>query len=237
MPAAAIAGAVATIGGSVIAAGSAKSAANKAAAAQQAANEQAIAAQQAQYQQTRSDLMPWQTAGKSALSGQSDLLGLNGTAAQQAAITNLQGSPLYQSLFGNGQNTILANAAATGGLRGGNTQRSLADFGRDTLAGVYQSQLANLGGVSEQGQNAAAQTGQFGANATNQVSALLSGTGTAQANAALTAGGANVGATNSIVSALTRAINNLGGDGISSATLSRLTPSAASVIANTPEIF
>lgn len=211
MPAAvAVAGitAAASIGGSVIASNSAKSAANKAAAAQQTANEQAIAAQQAQYQQTRSDLMPWQTAGKSALSGQSDLLGLNGAAAQQAAITNLQGSPLYQSLFGNGQNTILANAAATGGLRGGNTQTSLANFGRDTLAGVIQSQLANLGGVSEQGQNAAAQTGQYGANAANQVSALYNNTGTTQANAALTAGGASVGATNSIVSSLTGLANN-----------------------------
>lgn len=92
---------------------------------------------------------------------------------QQSAISSLQNSPLYQSLFGNGVNTVLSNASATGGLRGGNVNRSLANFGRDTLAQVIQQQLANLGGVQAAGQNAANAEGQFGANyATNQGNAL-----------------------------------------------------------------
>jgi len=134
---------------------------------------------------SRRDLAPYQVAG--------------GAAGQQAAIDNLKASPLYQSLFNNGQNTLLANAAATGGLRGGNMQTGLADFGRDTLSAVIQNQLQNLTGVSGAGQNAAAQTGTLGANSANSISNLLSNSGTAQANAALASGAANAGAINSIV--------------------------------------
>lgn len=97
---------------------------------------------------------PYVDNGAAASGAQADLLGLNGNDASGAAISALQGSPLYESLFRNGQNTVLANGAATGGLRGGNMQSSLANFGSDTLAKVIQQQLANLGGVSAQGLSA-----------------------------------------------------------------------------------
>jgi hypothetical protein len=203
-PAVAIAGvgAAASIGGSVLAASSQKKAAKKAAAAQQLSDAQAIAEQQRQYDQTRTDLSPFMQAGQSALGAQGDLLGLNGAGAQGSAIAGLKDSPLYQSLFGNGQEALLANASATGGLRGGNTQGALANFGRDTLAGVIQSQLANLGGVSQQGQNAAAQVGSFGAGSANNIAGLLQSQGQAQAGAALAGGAANVGLINGATSAL-----------------------------------
>jgi hypothetical protein len=86
---------------------------------------------------------------------------LNGGAAggQQSAIDALKNGPLYQSLYHNGEQSILANAAATGGLRGGNTQRSLYNLGTDTLASVYQNQLDNLNRISVAGQNSAAGVG------------------------------------------------------------------------------
>lgn len=134
--------------------------------------------------------------------------GVSGADAQQQAISQLQNSPLYESLFRNGQNTLLANASATGGLRGGNTQSSLANFGRDTLSQVIESQLTRLGGVAAQGENAAAQTGQFGANAANQTSQLQNNTGAAQANAAYAVGGANSNMINSITGAVSGLANN-----------------------------
>jgi len=209
-PAVAIAGvtAAASIGGSALAAKSQKKAANKAAAVQQASDAQAIAEQRRQYDQTRTDLSPFMQAGQSALGAQGNLLGLNGNDAQGAAISSLQDSPLYQSLFGNGQEALLANASATGGLRGGNTQGALANFGRDTLATVIQSQLANLGGVSQQGQNAAAQVGSFGAGASNNIASLLQSQGQAQAGAALAGGAANAGVATSAASALGALANN-----------------------------
>jgi len=65
--------------------------------------------------------------------------------AQQAAIDALKASPLYESLYRNGEEAVLANASATGGIRGGNTTTSLANFGADTLSAVIQQQLANYG--------------------------------------------------------------------------------------------
>lgn len=196
-------GAAAGIGGGIIAAKGAKSAANTAAAAQTASDQAAIAEQRRQYDQTRGDLQPWMQRGQSASAQQGDLLGLNGAEAQQAAISAQQGSPLYESLFRNGQNTLLQNASATGGLRGGNTQGALANFGKDTLAQVIEAQLTRLGGVSEQGQNAAAQVGNFGANAANNIGQSLGNTGAAQAGAALAGGAANAGMIKDITGALT----------------------------------
>jgi len=201
-------GAAVSVGGTLLASSSTKSAAKTAAAAQTASDQAAIDETRRQYDTTRADLSSWVTSGQSADAMRGDLLGLNGADKQQAAITQLKGTPLYQSLFDNGQNTLLANASATGGLRGGNTQGALANFGRDTLAGVIQGQVANLGGVSEQGQNAAAQTGAFGANATSAISSLLQGQGQANAGAALAGGAASSGAIKDITGILGGLINN-----------------------------
>jgi hypothetical protein len=76
---------------------------------------------------------PYRDIGAKALSQYGDLVGTHGAAQQQSAIDALKASPFYQSLFRTGEETELQDAAATGGVRGGNTQRSLADFGSDTL--------------------------------------------------------------------------------------------------------
>jgi hypothetical protein len=104
--------------------------------------------------------------------------------AQQAAIDNLKASPLFQSLYGTGQDTILQNAAATGGLRGGNTQNSLAQFGSGLLAQVIQQQLANLGTVSGQGAQAGLGLGQISQGNANAQSAGYNNLGAAQGAAA-----------------------------------------------------
>jgi hypothetical protein len=82
-----------------------------------------------------------------------------GAGAQQSAIDQLKQSPYYQSLYHNGEQATLANAAATGGLRGGNAERSLYNLGTDTLASAYQQQFNNLGSITGLGENAAAGTG------------------------------------------------------------------------------
>jgi hypothetical protein len=106
-------------------------------------------------------------------------------AQQQAAIDSLKNSPLYQSLYRNGVNTILANGSATGGLRGGNIQRSLADFGSDTLASVIQNQLSNLGGISSGGLTTGTNLGTLGQSNSNSASNLLTQKGQAQAGGIL----------------------------------------------------
>ncbi len=145
---------------------------------------------------------PWITNGTNAVNAQGDLLGLNGGTKQQSSIDALRASPLYQSLFANGQNTLLANASATGGLRGGNTQNALANFGRDTLANTLLMQYQNLGGLSQQGitgAGAAATIGQANnANNTN----LLVGNGQVQSSGILQNNANNLAGNNQIGSAL-----------------------------------
>lgn len=111
-----------------------------------------------------------------------------GAVDQQGAIDALKVSPLYQSLYRNGEEAILSNAAATGGLRGGNTQSSLYNLGADTLSNVIQNQLANLGGIANMGMGSAGQLGQFGAAAASNIGNSLTQQGQANSNAALLKG-------------------------------------------------
>lgn len=131
--------------------------AEKAAKAQAAAQQASLAEQQRQFNITQQNFQPYQQAGTEALGGVQNLTGLNGNDAQQAAIDALKASPGFQSLFKQGSDTILQNASATGGLRGGNTQNSLANFGANTLATTIQQQLANLGGLVSTGAGATGQ--------------------------------------------------------------------------------
>src|SRR5690606_2203704 len=91
-------------------------------AAKQAAQLQYDAAMQGvretarQFDVTRQDFAPYQQAGVRALDRFGDLLGLNGREDQQREIDLLRASPLYKSLYGSGEEAILANASATGGL-------------------------------------------------------------------------------------------------------------------------
>lgn len=154
--------------------------------AQTAAINNAVNTLNSQYQQTRSDNLPFLTAGTGALGGVQDLLGLNGNDPQAAAIASLKASPLFTSQYNTGADTILQNAAATGGLRGGNTQNSLAQFGSGLLSDVIQRQLGNLGGLVGLGSGTASTLGQLGQNNAGSVAGLQSQLGQVNGNGALT---------------------------------------------------
>jgi hypothetical protein len=75
-----------------------------------------------------------------------------GQSAQQQAIAALQASPQFQALQQQGENAILQNASATGGLRGGNVQAALAQFRPQILSSLIDQQYSRLGGLSSMGQ-------------------------------------------------------------------------------------
>lgn len=145
-----------------------KTAAKKAGEAQQYATEQGMAEQRRQFDLMQQLMNPYVQAGQQGLSGQQDLLGLNGFDKQQGAITNIENSPFFKSQYQQAENALLQNAAATGGLRGGNMQEALADNRSNMLFNNVNQQLQNLSGVAGNGQNAAAGLGgnalQFGNN-------------------------------------------------------------------------
>jgi len=128
---------------------------------------------------------PYTTAGAGATNSIADLLGLSGNESQSQAITNLQNTPTYQALFDQGNRTVLQDAAATGGVRGGNTTNSLAQFGSGLLSNTIQQQLANLMGVSNQGQGAASNLAGLNSNLSGGIASLFNQSGQDNASAIL----------------------------------------------------
>lgn len=181
----------ATVVGGYMASKSASKAADKAAAAQTASANSQIGESQRQFNAIQDLLKPYTQAGTGALAGQQNLLGLNGADEQQKAIGSLSSSPQMAAMLSQGENAILQNASATGGLRGGNTQAALAQFRPQLLNQMIQQQYSNLGGLVSVGQNAAAGVGNAGQNSSNQIINALGQQGAAQAGAALATGQAN----------------------------------------------
>lgn len=143
-----------------------------------------------QFDALRALLQPFVTSGTGAISAQGDLAGLNGPEAQERAIAAIQSGPQFGALQQQGENSILANASATGGLRGGNVQGALAQFSPRLLSQLIDQQYGRLGGLSSMGQNAAAGVGNAGMQTGTQIAQLLQQQGSAQAGGIL--GQANI---------------------------------------------
>ena len=175
--------AVVGVAGSVYSAHQGNKAAGRAAGAQNAADARAIAEQQRQFDALQALMKPYvqASAGVNGVGGslqaQQNLLGLNGNAAQQAAYDQIQNSAGFQSQLQLGQNAMLQNAAATGGLRGGNTQAAMAQFAPALLNQAIASQYQNLGGITALGQNAAAGVGNAGMQSANAIGGLYQSQG------------------------------------------------------------
>ena len=96
-------------------------------------------------------LSPYEQAGTQAFGQQQALIGMQGPEAQRSAIQALEQSPAMQMLAQQGENAILQNAAATGGLRGGNVQAALAQFRPQMLNALIEQQYGRLGGLAGTG--------------------------------------------------------------------------------------
>lgn len=184
-------GFVAVAGATLVGSAIAADAAGDAADTQADAAREGSAEQARQFNAMRELLAPYREGGEEALQAQRALIGLAGQEEQQAAIEQLQGSPQFAALTQQGEESILQNASATGGLRGGNTQSALAQFRPQLLSNLINQQYQNLGGLTSVGQNAAAMTGNAGmqtaanqASLMNQAAAAQAGGQIAQANIA-----------------------------------------------------
>lgn len=199
---------VAAIVGVASVAGAVYSSDQQADAASDAANQQAqsaqngINAQNDRYAQVQRLLSPYVTAGNSALAAQQNLLGVNGNDAQRAAIDQIQNSSQFNALAAQGENGILQNASATGGLRGGNVQGALGQFRPALLSSLIDQQYSRLGGLTSVGQNAAAGVGNAGMQTGNQVTSLLQQQGAALAGGSLAQGRQQAGYANAFSNGL-----------------------------------
>ena len=94
---------------------------------------------------------PFQQAGQEAFQKQQALAGLLGPEAQQKAIAAIEGGAGYQAQIQAGEEALLQNASATGGLRGGNIQAALAQFRPQMLQRAIDQQYGRLGGFAGAG--------------------------------------------------------------------------------------
>jgi hypothetical protein len=163
-------------------------AASRAARAQQQGAEAGIAEERAMFDAAQAVLAPYVDAGTEALTGlkpyvdvgpealaqQRVLAGLEGPEKQREAINALAANPEFQALSKQGEEAMLQNASATGGLRGGNIQGALAQYRPQMLQDYISTQYGRLGGLTALGQQTSTNVASLGqASAARQAAAAL----------------------------------------------------------------
>lgn len=174
------------VGGTSLIGGAMQSSAAKKAGRQQAqAAESGVAETRAAREELRRLLEPYTAAGVPALQQQMAALGLAGPEAQAQYVSGQEESPIFQALARQGEEAILQQASATGGLRGGNVQGALAQFRPALLNQFLEQQYSRLGGMTALGQQSAAGVGTAGMESARSVADLLAQGGAARAGATL----------------------------------------------------
>ena len=174
-----------------------------------------------QAQQFR-QLDPFAQAGRGALEQQQALLGLGTPEQQASAQASLTESPGQKFIRERAERSLVRNAAAIGGLGGGNVRTALVQQGAGFAAGIEGDQFRRLQGLTSAGQAAAtnigqgalgtasgigsgalssaARQGQFGAQAAGQIAQLQGAAGQARASGILGAQQAKTGAFGNLLS-------------------------------------
>jgi hypothetical protein len=198
------------IASSVAGADAQRDAGRDAANAQTAASNASIAEQRRQFDAVQQLLSPYIQGGSEALGGMRDLLGIGGPSdfvgprapgdpgPQAAAIAAIERGPEFQALLRQGEEAILANASATGGLRGGNTQAALAQFRPQLLNQLINERFQRLAGVAGMGQASAAGQAAAGIQTGQSIGQAMQTIGAAQAGGVLARGNATAGMWNGI---------------------------------------
>jgi hypothetical protein len=176
--------AVSSVGSAVIGSNAARSAGR----AQTQAAEAGVAEQRAAREEMRRLLEPYVAAGGPALQAQMAALGLRGPEEQAAFVAQQEQNPIFQALARQGEEAMLQQASATGGLRGGNLQGALAQFRPGLLNQFLTQQYERLGGLTTLGQQSAAGVGSAGMQSAGAIADLLGQAGAARAGAALGVG-------------------------------------------------
>lgn len=181
-----------------IASNASRDAADKAAGKQLEGTNAGIAEQRRQFDAIQKLLAPYVQGGTKSFDAQQDIAGLNGADAQGTAIGNIENSPYFKSLYTQGENGILANASATSGLRGGNTEAALAQFRPSLLNGLVDSQFNRLGSITANGVSATGANVNSNQSFANNVSNLYGQQGAIGAGQELATGQANAAPWNTL---------------------------------------
>lgn len=155
-------------------------------------------------------LQPFAGGGAQAFQQQTALSGAAGPQAQRQAFASFQASPGQDFLRQQGEQALLRNQGAIGGIGGGNVRRELVRQGIGFAAQDFGNQFNRLGSLSQIGAGAAGQqagiaqrAGEFGGQA-------ILGTGQDLAFGRTRAGEQIAGATGATGSALANLISQQG---------------------------
>jgi hypothetical protein len=201
------------LGGALIGGVSSALGAHSAAKAQTSAANQATAAQQAMYNQTRSDLLPYQQFGQSA---GNQLMARMGEFTSPMSMTQdqLEQTPGYQFTKTQGLKTVNNALGARGLLNSGAVMKGAADFATGLADKTYldqfnmdqtlkQNNYNRLLGATQLGENAAAQTGAYGTQTAQSVGSNIIGAGNARAAADMATANAFGSAGNALTNLVT----------------------------------
>jgi hypothetical protein len=135
--------------------------------------QQSMAMQQEWMNYLKSQYEPYSAVATDALSAQVGLSGLGGDEAKQQMIQDIQKDPLYRAKLAAGDDAVLRNQSATGGLRSGNTQSALAVQNQGMLSTEIDNRYNLLAGLSGQGFQGQQAMSAYGGQTIDQMSTTL----------------------------------------------------------------
>jgi hypothetical protein len=162
---------------------SATKAAEEAARLQAGATGQSVEETKRQFNIGQENLAPWLRGGRKGLSEYLALMGLEGDTA--GAMRSLTSSPGYQYRLNQGTRGMEAGSAARGGTGSGKALIAANKFGQEFVSNEYGNRLAQLIGLSGQGQASAAGQAAAGMNYAGNLSNLYTGLANAQGAAGM----------------------------------------------------
>jgi len=231
--------------GSIIAGGAAAGAQRDAAAQQAATQREQIAENSRQYDLSRADLAPYREAGYTALKDLTAGTRPGGQFDKTFGLADFNKDPGYQFRMDEGARGVDASAAARGGVLSGGALKALEryrqgfasdEYGKaydrfnNDLTGRY-NRLAGLAGTGQQATNSGIQAGQDMTRANGQARNGI-------ADAYGSAGNATASMYAGVGNTIAQTANNLGTAFANRPSVyQRLTPGAATTIAQNPSIF
>lgn len=210
IPTAALIASGASAAGSVASGLMGSSAAKSAAKVQADAAKEASDNQLKMFEENKTNIQPFVDAGKSAIPGVQNLLGIDnpsnpsGVPNTDLISKTLENLPGYQFTKQQGLQATQNGFAAQGLGSSGAALKGAASFATGLAQNNYETYLGNYMDLLKTGGTTATNLAQIGANAQQSASNF------ATSGAAATAGGI-VGANNALTSGLTGALNSIGG--------------------------
>lgn len=143
-------------------------------------------------------MKPFIAPGDKAFKIQQDLAGMGSANGLKYQIQNVLNGPEYQQMIKVGNNNILQNASATGGLRGGNTEQALMTLSPTILNQLMNQRYQRVSDIANVGYNARLASGNAELNTGSALAQNQQNIGDAQATGALGVAQANANGLNAI---------------------------------------